>query len=326
MTPARASGLRADQMDGKELPNTERRAAKKAAKKAEAARWTLTKLWESYKAQRPVTKSLRVDDSRFTKYLEPTLGKKEPRDIAPLDVQRMEKKAAKDHYPRTVKHILVFLKRIANYGIGKNLCMGLTFKVKPPKVDNLKTEFLTGAEVEHVLAVLTEWPDRQSADMMLLAVLTGLRRGELYSLQWRDVDFERGFIFIRTSKGGKSGHIPLNQAAADVLKNHPRISGEWVFSQRRPALYRRCAQLPGTARVEGRACLAGRLQAAASSPSSIRQYAGVFRPGRHVRFAEAFNPQKRGHDGEIRALEGCGATAGFGFGWGDYWGSGEQRR
>lgn len=230
MTPARAAGVRAVRIDGKELPNTDRRAAEKAAKEAEAARWTLDRLWESYKATRPDSKGLRTDASRFGRYLRPTLGAKEPHEIAPLDVERIRVKISKTHAPQTVKHVLVLLRRLAQYGVDKNLCVGLTFKVKPPKVDNEKTEFLDESHVEKVLDVLRGWPDRQTADMMLLALLTGLRRGELYKLEWADVDFQRGFIFVRKPKGGKSEHIPLNPAAADLLRHHPQISETVVFS------------------------------------------------------------------------------------------------
>jgi integrase len=232
MTPARAAGIRARRIDGEELPNTERRAVERAARDAAAGRWTLTKLWESYKAQKPDSKAIRTDNSRFTKYLEPTLGKKEPHEIAPLDVDRIRIRASKGHSPQTVKHVLVLLKRIANYGTERNLCAGLSFKVKPPKVDNVKTEFLTDVQVESMLEVLNTWPDRQTADMMLLSLLTGLRRGELYKLQWDDIDFQRGFLYVRKPKGGKSEHIPLNPGAADLLKNHQRFSRDYVFSHK----------------------------------------------------------------------------------------------
>jgi hypothetical protein len=99
MTPARASGIRARRIDGEELPNAERRAAEKAARDAEAGRWTLTKLWESYKAQKPNSRSIVTDNSRFTKHLEPTLGKKEPHEIAALDVDRIRIMASKGHSP-----------------------------------------------------------------------------------------------------------------------------------------------------------------------------------------------------------------------------------
>jgi integrase len=230
MTPGKATGMRALRIDGKELPNSQRRAAEKAAKEAEAGKWTLTKLWESYKAQKPDSKSVRTDSSRFEKYLKPALGKKEPSEVAPLDVDRVRITVSKNHSPQTVKHVLVLLKRIVNYGLEKSLCTGLSFKIKAPRVDNEKTEFLTDAQVESLLNKLKEWPDRQTANMMLLSLLTGLRRGELYKLQWQDIDFERGFIYIREPKGGKSEHIPLNSAAANVLKNHPRISDVYIFS------------------------------------------------------------------------------------------------
>jgi integrase len=63
---------------------------------------------------------------------------------------------------------------------------------------------------------------------MKLALYTGMRRGELFKLRWDDVDFEKGFIFIRSPKGKKSMHIPMNDQARDILKNHPRVA-EHVF-------------------------------------------------------------------------------------------------
>jgi integrase len=66
---------------------------------------------------------------------------------------------------------------------------------------------------------------------MKMALFTGMRRGELFRLKWRDIDFERGFIHLRTPKGGPDQKIPLNLAAREVLMNHPRLS-EHVFPGR----------------------------------------------------------------------------------------------
>jgi integrase len=231
MTPSRAAGIRATRIEGNQLSNSDRRASEKAAKEAETNKWTLTKLWETYRASRPDSKSLRTDRGRFTLHLAPTLGTKEPHVIAPLDVDRLRVRLSKTLAPQTVKHVLALLKRIVQYGVDKNLCLGLAFKVKLPMVDNVRTEFLDDSQVDNVLRILEEWPDRQTADMMLLALLTGLRRGELYKLQWQDVDFQRGFIYItRNPKGGKSQHIPIGESAADLLRRHPRISSDFVFS------------------------------------------------------------------------------------------------
>jgi integrase len=67
---------------------------------------------------------------------------------------------------------------------------------------------------------------------MKLALFTGMRRGELFSLQWQDVDFERGFIHIRYPKGGQDQKIPLNEPARALLLSHPRTDSPFVFPGR----------------------------------------------------------------------------------------------
>jgi integrase len=58
--------------------------------------------------------------------------------------------------------------------------------------------------------------------MTLVALNTGLRRGELTSLTWNDVNLERKVLTVRAgyAKSGKARHIPLNSEAIDVLKRY----------------------------------------------------------------------------------------------------------
>lgn len=55
--------------------------------------------------------------------------------------------------------------------------------------------------------------------MVLLAMNTGLRRGELFRLNWIQVELERAFLTVsgNTAKSGKTRHIPLSKEAHDVL-------------------------------------------------------------------------------------------------------------
>lgn len=55
--------------------------------------------------------------------------------------------------------------------------------------------------------------------VVLLAMNTGLRRGELLSLQWSDVDLEAKVITIQASnaKNGRQRHLPLNAEALSVM-------------------------------------------------------------------------------------------------------------
>jgi integrase len=57
-----------------------------------------------------------------------------------------------------------------------------------------------------------------------LLILTGARLSEILKLQWVNVDFERGMIFLPDSKTGRKP-VYLSAAALDVLAGLPRIEG-----------------------------------------------------------------------------------------------------
>ncbi len=120
--------------------------------------------------------------------------------------------------------------------------------VKDSKVDRFgRVRFLEGAEELRLLAVLSERDRRRGhardtgntwrrargyaerptlgtyADhltpIVVLALHTGCRQGELFGLQWGDVDFGRAQLTIRgaIAKSGRSRAIPLNATALDTL-------------------------------------------------------------------------------------------------------------
>jgi len=59
--------------------------------------------------------------------------------------------------------------------------------------------------------------------IIMLAVETGMRQGEIQALQWKDVDFEQSTLFIKdrkhpTEKMGNNQIIPVSNKALEVLK------------------------------------------------------------------------------------------------------------
>jgi len=222
MTPARAAGMRARRIEGKELSNAERRRVEQEKKDL----WNIARLWKEYVKTKHTSKSLSTDKSRFEKYLKGILGNKEPHKIALLDIDRLQRRNLKDKSPQTVKHVLALLLRIVHFGMYRGICKPLPFSITMPKVSNLKTEDLTQAQLKALIKALNETPDIMTANIMRMAMYTGMRRGELFRLCWQDVDFQRGFITIRDPKGGKDEKIPLNSMARGVLKKHPRQPGQ----------------------------------------------------------------------------------------------------
>jgi integrase len=230
MTPAKASFLRGKRISG-DKSNQERRAEQEAVKAAEKGKWTINKLWDAYLDGRHL-KGVVTDKNRYENHLKPIFGDREPSEIIPLDVDRIRIKMLKTAKPATVRNTLELLRRIVNYGTRKNLCEGLNFKITFPKVDNEKTEDLTPEQLKALWGAIGKDTNLQAANLMRMALYTGMRRGELFKLRWSDVDFERNFIHIRDPKGGKSEKIPLNESARQLLIDHVKTGSDFVFPGR----------------------------------------------------------------------------------------------
>jgi len=60
--------------------------------------------------------------------------------------------------------------------------------------------------------------------ILILALNTGMRRGEIFSLKWENIDFKKGVIFIEDSKSGKSRKVCMNSIIFETLKEMPKDS------------------------------------------------------------------------------------------------------
>lgn len=76
--------------------------------------------------------------------------------------------------------------------------------------------------------VLGDVTDEDTALMLRLGALQGLRRAEIANLRVSDVDFERGVILVR-GKGDKVRSVPLHPDVRPLLAGR---GGEWVFPSR----------------------------------------------------------------------------------------------
>lgn len=130
-------------------------------------------------------------------------------------------------------------------------------KLKPVKSDNLtKVRYLSEMEEQNLRKALiareqkmkigrkngNEWRQARGYSpypeienqvftdylqpMVLLSINTGLRQGEVFILNWNDIDFSRAILTVNgaTAKSGKTRHVPLNNEALSILKDWKKQS------------------------------------------------------------------------------------------------------
>ena len=86
-----------------------------------------------------------------------------------------------------------------------------------PKLPPGKTRYLTPGELKAALQTAPEWLRAP----MAFAACTGVRRGEMLSLRWMDVDKANRRVYLRETKNGALRILPLSDAALTVLGSLP---------------------------------------------------------------------------------------------------------
>jgi integrase len=99
---------------------------------------------------------------------------------------------------------------------------------KLPKVSEGRTRYLSPTEFKAALEAAPDW----MRGPMALAAFTGMRRGEILGLCWKDVDLENQRVYLTETKNGTLRVLALNGLAVQVLKSLPEGNpGELVFPE-----------------------------------------------------------------------------------------------
>lgn len=233
MTAAKANKIRALRAAGVEQSNTERRAEAEAAKLSGIGPMTFARLWLLYQDVNGGKASIVADASRYHKHIESRIASKIVEEFTTSDVDGLHASMTrKGLAPQTVKHVLALVRRIIRFGVKRGLCvMPGSLHFEMPQVDNLRTEALTDEQLAAYLRALDDEPDQDTAGLLRLALVTGMRKGALLALRWSDCDFERGLITLQGSsaKKGKTEFIPMTTAARAILEAVERMASPFVF-------------------------------------------------------------------------------------------------
>ncbi|MGC2303514.1 tyrosine-type recombinase/integrase [Candidatus Binatus sp.] len=152
-------------------------------------------------------------------------------DVSREEVGREQHKIAQRHGQVASNRAMTLLRAVFNWGIsegivtGRNPAIGLTFYH-----EQKRERFLSPDELQRVnegLMAETDWRWRAYFPLLLLL---GLRKNELLSARWVDVDLDQRTITIPDTKAGRSHLLPLPGPAIAMLEELPsRDKSEWLF-------------------------------------------------------------------------------------------------
>ena len=122
---------------------------------------------------------------------------------------------------------LTMLKAMFNKGIEWGLATGNPAGgIGRLRENGARTRFLDCDEIEQLLVASSE----SFRPILITALHTGMRRGEILNLKWADVDFKNRIITIQESKSGKKRMLPMDATVCEALSLLPtRFQQGYVF-------------------------------------------------------------------------------------------------
>lgn len=91
---------------------------------------------------------------------------------------------------------------------------------KNPPVE--RDRFIQSHEMPHFFRALAEGPTDTMRDFFLLALLTGLRRSNVESMRWADVNLDEAVWRVEKTKNGTPQNVALSPEAVEVLQARRR--------------------------------------------------------------------------------------------------------
>ncbi len=175
----------------------------------------------------------------ITKHIVPELGMIPVQKLTPERLQTFyADKLAAGCGVRTIRlchlHISQALKQAVKLGlVARNVATLVTQPQEPPQ--EMRVWDASQAQAFLVVAGKSAY-----GPIWMLALATGLRRGELLGLRWRDVDVERRVLHVRQTVGSLRGHpefkppktrssrrdVPVPEPVIAALRDHKRAQDE----------------------------------------------------------------------------------------------------
>ncbi len=144
----------------------------------------------------------------------PALGNLQLDKLTPQHLDRLYKKLLETLSPTTVQNVHNTLHKALSDAVKQGILLtNVSERVEAPRRDEYEARVLTEEEMQIFLKAIKNHP---LYVLMLLDLLTGMRRGEVVGLKWSDLDLKKGFVQVRraivrrpTELGGGYAEAPL---------------------------------------------------------------------------------------------------------------------
>lgn len=153
------------------------------------------------------------------------IGNKPAEQVTINDLEKYRAQRKDEVKASSINREMNYIKRIfslarSNKKIRFNPCDDL----KPLRIQNPTKRFLTKEEEKKLLKVAN--PIMKA--IIIVAIHTGMREGEIRNLKWADVFMKQKFLIALNTKNGKPRKLLITPQMEKELKKLPRL-GEYVF-------------------------------------------------------------------------------------------------
>ena len=178
----------------------------------------------------PTLRGAPEDTYRLRKMMRNPIGELNLAELTPNKIANYRDERLKEIKPNTVIRELAYISSMINHarrewGLG---VINPVAQIKKPSQPQGRERVLTDAEMERILCELAKINPFLSS-LCEFALETAMRRGELMSLLWVNVDFKKCIVFLPITKNGNSRSVPLSLKAIKILKDLPRDIEGRVF-------------------------------------------------------------------------------------------------
>lgn len=136
-----------------------------------------------------------------------------------LKTCKVKRKEELGYSDKTIKHHYTLVSEVLNSAIKWGYLYNNPNKnVTPIKVHKKEIECYSPEDVEQLITVLQNEPIKYQA-VIMLALDSGCRRGELTGLTWQDVDFEKGTININKATQYVAGYGTFEKSTKSDTSN-----------------------------------------------------------------------------------------------------------